>query len=131
MCLARRLIALWECSCDFFLSSRSRHTRCALVTGVQTCALPIYRAAGMGEVEVAATAAGGCLQRAGNRPRVILQKLQGGFATMARVDVDHHDVGDGAGDHRRVGIRPAPEPVVDLRREGAADRKSTSLNSSP
>src|SRR3546814_9320096 len=26
----------------FFLSSRRRHTRCALVTGVQTCALPIY-----------------------------------------------------------------------------------------
>src|SRR3546814_5370519 len=25
----------------FFLSSRRRHTRCALVTGVQTCALPI------------------------------------------------------------------------------------------
>src|SRR3546814_9378492 len=33
-------------SCDiiclfFFFSSRRRHTRCALVTGVQTCALPI------------------------------------------------------------------------------------------
>src|SRR3546814_6408025 len=29
--------------CGFFLffSSRRRHTRCALVTGVQTCALPI------------------------------------------------------------------------------------------
>src|SRR3546814_4497115 len=26
----------------FFFSSRRRHTRCALVTGVQTCALPIY-----------------------------------------------------------------------------------------
>src|SRR3546814_17426722 len=26
-----------------FFSSRRRHTRCALVTGVQTCALPIYR----------------------------------------------------------------------------------------
>src|SRR3546814_8796969 len=26
----------------FFLSSRRRHTVCALVTGVQTCALPIY-----------------------------------------------------------------------------------------
>src|SRR3546814_1246948 len=26
---------------SFFLSSRRRHTRCALVTGVQTCALPI------------------------------------------------------------------------------------------
>src|SRR3546814_15008851 len=26
----------------YLLSSRRRHTRCALVTGVQTCALPIY-----------------------------------------------------------------------------------------
>src|SRR3546814_9812869 len=26
----------------FFFSSRGRHTICALVTGVQTCALPIY-----------------------------------------------------------------------------------------
>src|SRR3546814_7886030 len=35
------------CSCLvfsmlFFFSSRIRHTRCALVTGVQTCALPIF-----------------------------------------------------------------------------------------
>src|SRR3546814_16045490 len=29
--------------CIFFFSSRRRHTRCALVTGVQTCALPISR----------------------------------------------------------------------------------------
>src|SRR3546814_5417256 len=29
------------CLCFFFFSSRRRHTRCALVTGVQTCALPI------------------------------------------------------------------------------------------
>src|SRR3546814_2911709 len=29
------------CLLCFFLSSRRRHTRCALVTGVQTCALPI------------------------------------------------------------------------------------------
>src|SRR3546814_7601540 len=28
--------------CSFFLSSGRRNTRCALVTGVQTCALPIY-----------------------------------------------------------------------------------------
>src|SRR3546814_10638192 len=27
----------------FFFSSRRRHTSCALVTGVQTCALPILR----------------------------------------------------------------------------------------
>src|SRR3546814_21024981 len=35
--------------CVFFFSSRRRHTRCALVTGVQTCALPISTA-GMTEV---------------------------------------------------------------------------------
>src|SRR3546814_6473877 len=29
------------CVVVFFFSSRRRHTRCALVTGVQTCALPI------------------------------------------------------------------------------------------
>src|SRR3546814_4510369 len=29
---------------SFFFSSRRRHTRCALVTGVQTCALPISKA---------------------------------------------------------------------------------------
>src|SRR3546814_10360447 len=29
------------CSLLFFFSSRRRHTICALVTGVQTCALPI------------------------------------------------------------------------------------------
>src|SRR3546814_4948859 len=31
----------------FFFSSRRRHTRCALVTGVQTCALPILALAGL------------------------------------------------------------------------------------
>src|SRR3546814_3777840 len=30
------------CVCIFFFSSRRRHTSCALVTGVQTCALPIF-----------------------------------------------------------------------------------------
>src|SRR3546814_1173790 len=31
------------CILIFFFSSRRRHTRCALVTGIQTCALPICR----------------------------------------------------------------------------------------
>src|SRR3546814_1990041 len=35
----------------FFFSSRRRHTRCALVTGVQTCALPISRDPGVGTDE--------------------------------------------------------------------------------
>src|SRR3546814_5651091 len=34
----------------FFFSSRRRHTRCALVTGVQTCALPILDLDGFKEV---------------------------------------------------------------------------------
>src|SRR3546814_1112949 len=37
----------------FFFSSRRRHTRCALVTGVQTCALPIFI---FGAVEIALAA---------------------------------------------------------------------------
>src|SRR3546814_12121715 len=36
-------------SCVFFFSSRRRHTRCALVTGVQTCALPISAGGQRGE----------------------------------------------------------------------------------
>src|SRR3546814_2846625 len=37
-----RLVVLCRIYCFLcFFSSRRRHTRCALVTGVQTCALPI------------------------------------------------------------------------------------------
>src|SRR3546814_19167135 len=39
--------------CVFFFSSRRRHTRCALVTGVQTCALPISEMASQLPVFVA------------------------------------------------------------------------------
>src|SRR3546814_3743231 len=38
-CLCLRYV--WFLLFFFFFSSRRRHTRCALVTGVQTCALPI------------------------------------------------------------------------------------------
>src|SRR3546814_5468673 len=36
------LLIMFDSSFFFFFSSRRRHTRCALVTGVQTCALPIF-----------------------------------------------------------------------------------------
>src|SRR3546814_11461156 len=43
------LVCVCEMCCCFFLfSSRRRHTRCALVTGVQTCALPIWLAGWLG-----------------------------------------------------------------------------------
>src|SRR3546814_124402 len=46
LCLYLMLISIYCCvhvvfCYVFFFSSRRRHTRCALVTGVQTCALPI------------------------------------------------------------------------------------------
>src|SRR3546814_10511707 len=47
-CVADMLVSVWLSywiesvhKYFFFFSSRRRHTRCALVTGVQTCALPI------------------------------------------------------------------------------------------
>src|SRR3546814_8725015 len=45
ICLNCFLVFVWfyGCLCFFVFSSRRRHTRCALVTGVQTCALPISR----------------------------------------------------------------------------------------
>src|SRR3546814_4911398 len=41
LCRLLRVWCLFTIEMLFFFSSRRRHTRCALVTGVQTCALPI------------------------------------------------------------------------------------------
>src|SRR3546814_8210779 len=46
-----------ECLRFFFFSSRRRHTRCALVTGVQTCALPILNGATLDALHAAFDAA--------------------------------------------------------------------------
>src|SRR3546814_5890323 len=40
------MLWMFSGSLCFFISSRRRHTRCALVTGVQTCALPIFKKLG-------------------------------------------------------------------------------------
>src|SRR3546814_21056267 len=45
------------CVVSFFCSSRRRHTRCALVTGVQTCALPISKG-DVGRVGIVGVAGG-------------------------------------------------------------------------
>src|SRR3546814_8991410 len=50
---------LWSSVCVLFcFSSRRRHTRCALVTGVQTCALPISAGRGARTSASAGTVAG-------------------------------------------------------------------------
>src|SRR3546814_9898354 len=57
----------------FFFSSRRRHTRCALVTGVQTCALPIsipLRRAGFGAVQRFDQAEYAVLRAGGERRRI-------------------------------------------------------------
>src|SRR3546814_6024885 len=59
----------------FFFSSRRRHTRCALVTGVQTCALPIYRLARMATQEMGKTYASAIAE---------VEKCVAGFRHYAR-----------------------------------------------
>src|SRR3546814_16370577 len=71
----------------FFFSSRRRHTRGALVTGVQTCALPIYR--GIGLEFVRAFAGDGCRVHACARNIERAQELRAvaGDAVHHRLDV--------------------------------------------
>src|SRR3546814_4250221 len=69
-----------------FFSSRRRHTRCALVTGVQTCALPIL------EREVAAVP----------RPHEVVD-LVAVVADRFRRRVDETDVLQFRSEERRVG----------------------------
>src|SRR3546814_4603985 len=60
--LVRFVVCVWV---SLFFSSRRRHTRCALVTGVQTCALPISVALG---VAALACAAGNAIAAALGQP---------------------------------------------------------------
>src|SRR3546814_6584969 len=64
----------------FFFSSRRRHTRCALVTGVQTCALPIsnHRSAAMGEPDP---------DIAGQQLRKFQKELSGGTVALVLLAV--------------------------------------------
>src|SRR3546814_4433583 len=64
----------------FFCSSRRRHTRCALVTGVQTCALPIS-----GEIVNRALRRAAFLEHFANRaPCLIGMEACGGAQHWAR-----------------------------------------------
>src|SRR3546814_5638833 len=66
----------------FVFSSRILHTRCALVTAVQTCALPILRDELAGPLVSAADAAGRGFERALSRA-VLSGKL--GFEDLKRL----------------------------------------------
>src|SRR3546814_10187961 len=62
---------LCVCMSFFFFSSIRRHTRCALVTGVQTCALPIYAHLAAIETDRRAVAAMIDVLAGSDRPLVI------------------------------------------------------------
>src|SRR3546814_9138849 len=96
----------------FFFSSRRRHTRCVLVTGVQTCALPISS----GRASSSATA------------------IQGSLATSpflsSGIDglLERRQTGAAIGiEEALVGLADAQ---VGLDQGIDGDRKSTRLNSS-
>src|SRR3546814_4141188 len=90
------------CYVGFFFSSRRRHTRCALVTGVQTCALPI-------------SAEGDDL----------FDRLRQALCDLARVKPAKAPADDGDGTMPLGKQRSALHHPLDQ-----ADRKSTRLNSS-
>src|SRR3546814_6649702 len=94
----------------FFFSSRRRHTRCALVTGVQTCALPIYDRYVVlcltGDGAGAAADAG--IEVDDHAPGVAKRRKFGIEARLllGRVGLDRPyraGIGDGRSEERRVG----------------------------
>src|SRR3546814_10467080 len=99
------------CSSDYhtffmlFFSSRRRHTRCALVTGVQTCALPI------------------CFPRARNGEVGLLEGWGLAKAVDDAIDADR----DASSKRALIAIVDVPSQAYGRREE---DRKSTRLNSS-
>src|SRR3546814_21105134 len=94
--------------CIFFFSSRRRHTSCALVTGVQTCALPIYDFAAAG-----ATVIGMSADTVETLAKFSTQKCAGKFAVASagpRV-VAGYDVDIG----KKVSINGSAPPQITSR----------------
>src|SRR3546814_9696002 len=104
------------CVYVFFFSSRRRHTRCALVTGVQTCALPIYatQPVSRGALTTSVSATG----KLAPVNQVTVGSQLSGLVTQVMVDVN-----DRVAKGQALALID-PEQIDDQ------DRKSTRLNSS-
>src|SRR3546814_4008870 len=101
----------------FFCSSRRRHTRCALVTGVQTCALPILITALIGR---------GLVTREGdrtNRQQYRLFLSHNGRSVL-------EDLSDVVADIESKMLKDFTGGQIESLRTNLLDRKSTRLNSS-
>src|SRR3546814_14659670 len=110
----------------FVVSSRRRHTRCALVTGVQTCALPISPPAAPRELwKGLESRARSSLShhRPGRRSGNAKQHHQGVSVDIAALQPPRGDAP--ADDHGRNAIRPEPihRALIPALPEDAAARK--------
>src|SRR3546814_1806294 len=110
----------------FFFSSRRRHTRGALVTGVQTCALPIWAAL----LYVLA----GQYEHAGTLGELVVQADQASVAQELGGDPSKALAAPKHALQRKLldGLRYLLKEAFKLNQAGPADgdRKSTRLNSS-
>src|SRR3546814_6624044 len=113
----------------FFFSSRRRHTRCALVTGVQTCALPIYADAAIiadGQIDIAAGRVGRRIRDDVDRTARCVATIERALRTAQHFDAIHVE--------KRTELRAwaADIDAVDMIGDApfSTDRKSTRLNSS-
>src|SRR3546814_4618418 len=84
--------------CFVFFSSRRRHTRCALVTGVQTCALPICRERGYHGVNFGGISVGGIVAN-----RKMFGTLLTGVDHMPHTHVPGRNAFTRRSEERRVG----------------------------
>src|SRR3546814_7911020 len=117
--------------CVLFFSSRRRHTRCALVTGVQTCALPILLLVTPDNfgLLLALTLAQGLAQGSGN---LMLRAIVADVADKHRLDSGedrtglYYSVFSLAGKTATAVAIGIALPLVSW---FGLDRKSTSLNS--
>src|SRR3546814_3128681 len=111
----------------FFFSSRRRHTRCALVTGVQTCALPICR--GEPEDDLVPVAGRILSKRAALDSSAFPDiHLALGCAGDSRVHLYPLDAGCTMGADQQLSVESLWRDGAAV--AGATDRKSTRLNSS-
>src|SRR3546814_12918999 len=117
----------WNLVVVCFFSSRRRHTRCALVTGVQTCALPIsvdalsFLLRRQKERNGPSTSSEPAPAKAGGE-RLIFKACWSGRddpEQIMLVGILDHDVDDIAGLQRRRAVAQI-DVAVDLRRGGLA-----------
>src|SRR3546814_16129531 len=110
------MLSLVNVTSNFFFSSRRRHTICALVTGVQTCALPI-------STETKTLGAGIALIRDGGNLGLSVSYFDSAYGVPTRPGVEHHHEEGGAEEegHGDVPVSIGIEQLLaDLRGENAA-----------